>query len=123
MKYRIPRPIKYLFFPKSRIWSVPSHLSSRYNLEKATEEEIMLMKSGHARCPQEAQKLMTKHRLRAWEIIQQYPRQRDTMWTRFKRRTNAVLMRIEGASNYKRPHQRPKNRLPVYMTRRTNDEI
>lgn len=89
--------ISYLFAYKRRPF-ISRHLTTPFDIETISEDDLLVLMAGRARDPQYVQWLMRKHKATTtMELLQKLPRRRRTP---FRQRLRSLIARWEGALPY-----------------------
>lgn len=106
------RIIQY-FFPKRKLHSIPKSITAEYNRGAISREQAILMMSGDARDPEEANKLYEelkqKHGSSAWKYVNFYVRRQRTQ--SFSERLMMLMRKIFGEDEM--PNLRKRKVEPI----------
>ena len=90
----LKRVLQYFYPYQKPITRFARQLAREEDAQGATRDEIILIERGIARTPSEARRLMVQHQAsHALDVIEAMPPKHG----RFKRRLQALLMRLEGS--------------------------
>lgn len=95
------RWIRFFAGRKPLLWRIPaSQYTQAYDIRNATSDELLLIRSGHARNPIEAKLILARFKgKRAYEIIPLLPRRTPTRWQLIKGQIKRFIMRVEGSND------------------------